>query len=40
MSEKTYEFEATCEATVRETWRVIVPATWPVTSWSTKSLTS
>jgi hypothetical protein len=25
MSEQTYEFEATCEATVRETWRVTVP---------------
>lgn len=25
ISEQTYEFEATCEATVRETWRVTVP---------------
>jgi hypothetical protein len=25
MSEQTYEFEATCEATVRETWRATVP---------------
>jgi len=25
MSERTYEFEATREATVRETWRVTVP---------------
>jgi hypothetical protein len=25
MSKQTYEFEATCEATVRQTWRVTVP---------------